>query len=160
MSWRLTTDHTSLVCKILKAKYFPRGQFVDSSLGNNPSFTWRSIWSSRDLARKGTRWKIGDGINVSVWYHPWLNDSTNFYIRTPIIEGFEYLVVNDLLIPGTRLWDLPLIQEVFLEEDVDRILKTPVSPIGYLDAYVWHFERNGKYSEKSGYKLVERLVSD
>ncbi|KAL8489170.1 hypothetical protein ACS0TY_025170 [Phlomoides rotata] len=43
---------------------------------------------------------------------------------------------------------------------MDRILKTPVSPIGYVDAYVWHFERNGTYFAKSGYKLVERLVSD
>ncbi|KAL8464318.1 hypothetical protein ACS0TY_034008 [Phlomoides rotata] len=125
MAWRLTIDHTSLVCRVLKVKYFPRSQFLESSLGHNPSLTWRSIWLAQGLVRKGT--------------------------RTPVvIEGFEDLVV--------RLWDLPLIKEVFHREDVDHILKTYVSPIGYSDGYVWHFERKGIYSAKLAYKLAENLL--
>ncbi|KAL8485142.1 hypothetical protein ACS0TY_027436 [Phlomoides rotata] len=80
--------------------------------------------------------------------------------RTPVVEGFEDLVVNDLTIPGTRLWDVTLIRAVFINEDVERILKTPISPIGFLDWFVWHFERNGVYSVKSGYELAEGLVLD
>ncbi|KAL8459186.1 hypothetical protein ACS0TY_036598 [Phlomoides rotata] len=76
-------------------------------------------------------------MNVSVWYHPWLNDSDSFYIRTSVIEGFEDLLVNDLIIPGTWLWDVALIREVFIDDDVDRILKTAISPIGFTDKSCW-----------------------
>ncbi|KAL8467664.1 hypothetical protein ACS0TY_031058 [Phlomoides rotata] len=158
MAWRLVTDQDSLVCRVLKVKYFPRTRFLDSSVGNNPSMTWRSIWSAQDLVRRGTRWKLGDGINVSVWFHPWLNDSEFFYIRTPVVVGFEDLVVNDLIIPGTRLWDVTLIRDVFIDEDVEHILKTPISHIGFVDTYIWHFERNGLYSAKSGYELADGLA--
>ena len=41
--WRLQTNHDSLVYWVLKAKHFPRCDFVEASLENNPSFTWRSI---------------------------------------------------------------------------------------------------------------------
>ena len=37
--WRLQVRHDSLVYRFLKAKYFPRCDFIQASLGNNPSYT-------------------------------------------------------------------------------------------------------------------------
>ncbi|KAG4954911.1 hypothetical protein JHK87_040505 [Glycine soja] len=34
----------AMVSKLFKAKYFSSGDFLDSSLGHNPSYSWRSIW--------------------------------------------------------------------------------------------------------------------
>jgi hypothetical protein len=39
----LITKPESLITKLLKAKYFPKCDFFDSSIGHNPSFVWRSI---------------------------------------------------------------------------------------------------------------------
>ncbi|KAL8534032.1 hypothetical protein ACS0TY_010160 [Phlomoides rotata] len=46
MAWRLVKDQDSLVCRVLKAKYFPRSSFFDAGLGCNPSvFTVKSAYS-------------------------------------------------------------------------------------------------------------------
>ena len=56
--WKLQMDHNSLVYRVLKAKYFPRSDFVNALLGNNPSFTWRSVMAAQHLVRKGLRWRV------------------------------------------------------------------------------------------------------
>jgi len=35
--WKLVTDHETIVSRVFKAKYFPRGNFIDAKLGHNPS---------------------------------------------------------------------------------------------------------------------------
>ena len=44
--WRLMTNNDTTVTKVLKAKYFPNGKFLDAQLGHNPSFIWCSIHAS------------------------------------------------------------------------------------------------------------------
>ncbi|XP_058774380.1 uncharacterized mitochondrial protein AtMg00310-like [Vicia villosa] len=46
---------TSLVARIFKARYFPRSSFLDSKVGNNPSFVWRSLWKAKDVLKLGSR---------------------------------------------------------------------------------------------------------
>ena len=36
--WRLQTNTSSLFCRVFRAKYFPRGSFVDADIGRNPSY--------------------------------------------------------------------------------------------------------------------------
>lgn len=64
--WRIMSNPDALVSQILKAKYSPQGEFLNSKLGGNPSYTWRSIWKSRKLLMEGSRWLIGSGENVKV----------------------------------------------------------------------------------------------
>ena len=51
--WKLLNDPKSLLTRIFKAKYFPRRDFLEAHIGHNPSFTWRSIWSSQNLIKLG-----------------------------------------------------------------------------------------------------------
>lgn len=51
--WRLFNYPNSLLAQVLKAKYFPRTNFLNAPLGNLPSLTWRSIWSTRKLLLDG-----------------------------------------------------------------------------------------------------------
>ncbi|CAN0846298.1 Uncharacterized mitochondrial protein AtMg00310 [Linum grandiflorum] len=37
LGWPLLSDSTSLMARILKAKYFPQGDFLSANLGSNPS---------------------------------------------------------------------------------------------------------------------------
>ena len=64
--WKLLFDPNALISHIYKARYYLRRDFLKASLGNNPSFTWRSFWSSRVLLEGGCRWKIGYGRNICV----------------------------------------------------------------------------------------------
>ncbi|KAL8552093.1 hypothetical protein ACS0TY_000957 [Phlomoides rotata] len=66
LAWRLIDDPSALVSRLLKARYFPNTDFMSSSLGSNPSYTWSSIHASQDLLRLGVRWKIGDGESMRI----------------------------------------------------------------------------------------------
>lgn len=64
--WRLMQYPDSLVARILKAKYYPDLNFVNSSLGYLPSFTWKSIWASKGMLQEGLRWRVGLGRNIMI----------------------------------------------------------------------------------------------
>ncbi|XP_021756104.1 uncharacterized protein LOC110721271 [Chenopodium quinoa] len=73
-AWRLVKASNSLLGRIFKAKYYPRSEFLESSLGFAGSFSWRSIWSSKALIKEGIIWKIGNGKKVNLWSEPWVAD--------------------------------------------------------------------------------------
>jgi hypothetical protein len=52
-SWNLLTKPNALFTKLFKAKYFPRSDFHEASIGHNPSYVWRSIWSSKFMVKGG-----------------------------------------------------------------------------------------------------------
>ena len=66
--WRLLLNSNLLVAQVLKAKYFPNVDFLDSHLGNNVSYTWKSIWA-------GVNGSICVGLRMRVvWVlRAWLN---------------------------------------------------------------------------------------
>lgn len=64
--WRILQDPNSMEAQILKAKYFPRSFFLEGSLGNKPSFAWRSILNARQLLNQGLVWRVGDGRSIKV----------------------------------------------------------------------------------------------
>lgn len=74
-AWKLVTQPDSLVAKVLKARYFPTGSFLNAKLGHNPSYTWQSLHSTQDLLKLGCRWRVGDGSSISVWDEPWLRSN-------------------------------------------------------------------------------------
>ncbi|KAL8157814.1 hypothetical protein AgCh_002506 [Apium graveolens] len=45
--WRFMVYPNSLASTVNKAKYFPKTDFMNSSLGHNPSFIWRSIFEAK-----------------------------------------------------------------------------------------------------------------
>lgn len=75
--WHLHTHPHSLLARSLKAKYFPSSSIWETSVGFNPSYAWRSMWSSRSLLEMGTRWRIGDGKSVKVWKDAWMRALVN-----------------------------------------------------------------------------------
>ena len=103
--WTLLSNPNALISHIYKARYYLRGDFLKASLGNNPSFTWRSIWSSRVLSEGGCRWKIGDGRNIRVGGGGgglWLKDEGNFRVVTPLQDDLVDTYVHDLTIPNYK----------------------------------------------------------
>lgn len=51
--WRIMTNPNSLVAKLYKARYFVNTDFLNASIGHNPSFIWRSILEARELLKEG-----------------------------------------------------------------------------------------------------------
>lgn len=71
--WRLSLDTSSLLARVLKAKYYPKFDFIGAFRGGNPSFTWRSIWGAKSLLREGRMWGVGNGSEISAWKDSWIS---------------------------------------------------------------------------------------
>lgn len=114
-----------MVAKLYKARYFPTTTFLQSSLGHNPSFIWRSICEAKGVLERGVRWRVGTGENISILEQPWLNHDLNPFISTssPVLEG---KTVSSLFQIGSNEWDLDVIKDVFNDRDQYLILNTGI----------------------------------
>lgn len=70
----MVTNPDALITRLLKAKYYPHGDYFSASIGPNPSYVWRSLWNARDVIMCDLKWSIGTGEFISVWNEPWLKD--------------------------------------------------------------------------------------
>ncbi|CAN0914975.1 Putative ribonuclease H protein At1g65750 [Linum grandiflorum] len=157
--WQLFTNHTTLVYKILKAKYFPHGNFLSAALGSNPSVTWRSIVEARLTVLQGYRWKVGDGSQIKVWEDPWIRRDGCFEAesRSPIPDS--NLRVSALLQPNGEEWDEVRVRSLFHPREADEILAMTVVG-GEADKAVWHYSKYGEYTVRSAYCFLLERVGD
>jgi hypothetical protein len=152
-SWKLLSDSSSLLTRVLKAKYFPRRNFFDAPLGHNPSYTWRSLRSTQHLLTLGHRWKIGDGSKINVWNMPWLHNLPSLKPSTPPPPNYEDLKVSDLMIPGSTYWNHNFVHSLFNDGDAPAILSTPLYNRQREDSRIWKATNDGSYSVKSTYRI-------
>ncbi|KAL0408448.1 UNVERIFIED_CONTAM: hypothetical protein Sradi_1779200 [Sesamum radiatum] len=65
-AWRVSMCPDSVAYTILSHKYFRGSTFFEAKLGSTPSYTWRSLWATRDILAAGIRWQVGNGNSISV----------------------------------------------------------------------------------------------
>ena len=96
-------------------------------------------------------WRVGSGEQINIWDDPWLLRDLS---RLPLTPRGRNLVrtVDDLIDPVTKQWDIPLLQQTFLEEDVQAIRSIPIHQ-EMEDVVGWHFDAKGQFSVKSAYKV-------
>jgi ribonuclease HI len=138
---------------VFKAGYYPNSSFFASSLGNNPSFAWRSIWKSCHVLLHGCRWKIGDGTKVDVMNDPWLKKEDGKWVQSPQEQGVSHLSVNQRMLHNSKEWDSNKIQSLFPPHVANSILGVPLFDDNDGDQLVWDDDMYGNYSVKSGYNL-------
>ncbi|KAL5832238.1 hypothetical protein ACOSQ4_017592 [Xanthoceras sorbifolium] len=148
-SWRLILFPNSLVAKVLKSVYFPNSTFLDVSLGSSPSFVWKSLLWGRDLVNLGSRWRIGSGASTFVYKDRWLPRQSSFKVLSSVVLD-PNIKVADLKSPSGG-WDSNLVWSSFLPDDASLILNLPCSSTLHPDSLMWHSDRAGKYTVKSGY---------
>ncbi|XP_019181686.1 PREDICTED: uncharacterized protein LOC109176751 [Ipomoea nil] len=152
-AWRLLTNTDSLVAKIYKARYYPKDTFLEATIGNNPSFCWRSIMAAKDLICGGIRRRVGNGKSTLIWEHPWLQDELDPMIHTEMPQHLSGAKVVGLIDQDTETWDAHILADIFQPSDIPRIQRIPVAP-EYEDIWYWYDDPNGCYSVKSGYRRI------
>ncbi|KAL4366884.1 hypothetical protein GQ457_05G001920 [Hibiscus cannabinus] len=156
--WRILSNHSSLLARVLKARYFPRTDFLSAQLGSTPSYTWRSIYSAKGLLEKGLGWRIGNGRDVSIWNDSWLLVKGDGRIRDHAID-IQYTRVVDLINPTSNEWNSALVKSIFTPSVAQQILCIPLAKTETDDMLVWRYEGNGHYTPKSGYRLLRDEAS-
>ena len=151
-AWKLATEPESLCSRVLKARYYKNGDFLNARCPSGASVTWRSILFGRDLLKSGLIWRIGDGSKVSVWQDNWIPRSG---VKHPLgcKPNSEVEKVSELLLPDGTGWDVAKLNETFFEVDVNDILKIPVGRAGTDDYLAWNYTKNGIFSVRSAYHL-------
>ncbi|KAH9778879.1 reverse transcriptase domain-containing protein [Citrus sinensis] len=144
-----------LKCSSLKTGYFKHTDFMEAKLGSNPSFVWRSILWGRQGLHKGLRWRIGNGNRVSVSSRNWMQKlECSSYV--PHQNLAENAVVADF-IDDKNQWMEEKVVQCFPEEVAQRILRTPLPRTPQEDLMIWHFDKYGCYSVRSGYQVAVRM---
>ncbi|XP_021602514.2 receptor-like protein 56 [Manihot esculenta] len=93
--------------EVFKAKYFPNGDLFSANVSNGASFVWKSVMTSRELIRRGTRWRVGNGEKILVASAPWIpkediffaNDGPDFIeLHLRVCDLFKEIMVSKELI--------------------------------------------------------------
>ena len=152
--WRLLTGEDTLMGKIFKSRYHPRGSFLDAKLGFSPSYAWRTIMSARELIMKGSKWRIGYGEKVRIWHDNWIpsKGSTIVQSRTGTLQQDAY--VSALIDQDTKQWNRDSVFSNFNSFESRLIVSIPLSCRLLEDSLVWFGEKDGKYSVRSAYHLL------
>ncbi|XP_019194747.1 PREDICTED: uncharacterized protein LOC109188557 [Ipomoea nil] len=153
-AWRFLTDPGTLAAKIYKAMYYTN--FTDATIGNCPSYCWRSIMAVHAMVVSGVRRRIGNGQTTLIWGHPWLRDNPSTLIQIEMPEQLREARVAGLIDLQTHTWDPHILSDLFITEDVERINMIPISP-DYEDSWYWMGDPKGTYTVKNAYR---RIVGD
>lgn len=92
--WRIMQFPSSLVARVLKARYFKHTGFMNAGLGSKLSFVWRSIVWGRQVVHKGARWRIGNGQNVLVYENNWIPKPTTFKPISALSMGADTTIAE------------------------------------------------------------------
>ncbi|CAD6237159.1 unnamed protein product [Miscanthus lutarioriparius] len=145
----------STMCQpgVLRGKYFPNGDFLTATKRRHCSETWRAILHGRDVLKKGLIMRIGPG-EVDIWQDNWIPGLRPFrplvHLPTAAVER-----VQDLFVPGTRVWDEQLVRRLFVEPEAAEILKIKPGMSLVSDVKAWAFEKHGQYLVRSAYRLLK-----
>ena len=108
-AWRLLYNENSLFYRVFKAKFFLNCCILETSDFAYCSYAWRSILKGREVLKKGARWRVGNGEDISIWSDAWLHSISTPQVSNPIGIDFLEVKVNSLINPHTRSWDVDLL---------------------------------------------------
>lgn len=152
--WRILQEKDSMLHKIYKAKYFPKVNFLESTLGNNPSYAFRDILEAKNLLIQGCRWRIGDGKSVKIWKDNWIpgHQALHKELSNMEIEVNED-TVDSLMDGNTKWWNIDKVRALFNPNVAVDIMKIIICPREQEDKWTWTQEKCDNFSVKSAYRF-------
>jgi hypothetical protein len=124
-AWRLLKYPDSLCVGVLKVKYYPNGDLIDTTFTSVISPTWRAITQVLDLLKKGLIWRVGNGDKIHIWRHNWIPRQTGLQV-TGKRRPSRRKRVGQLLNESRTQWDWNHLDHFFLPRDRELILKIKV----------------------------------
>lgn len=141
--WRIHNRPSSLVATILKEKYFKNFDIFKTFTKWNFSELWHSLISAQQVLNEGARWKVGDGSTIHLWQDKWLPTLATYRVQSPPTILPSNAVVKDLILDvGQPIWNESLISSIFWKEEVDIIVKIPLSINRRPDKLIWDMTDN------------------
>ena len=152
-AWRLIQRPESLCVRVLKSKYYPNGNLLDTVFATDASPVWREFEHGLEFLKKGLIWRVGDGRKINIQRDQWIPRKEGLK-TTNVIHRSRLRWVNQLMRPDGSGWNTNLIHQLFYRFDAEAIcsIKLPKSEVE--DCLAWHYEKTGTFSVRSAYRLA------
>ncbi|KAL4369227.1 hypothetical protein GQ457_05G022040 [Hibiscus cannabinus] len=156
--WRLFLSPDSLLCRTLRAKYFPDGDIFSASAPARSSFAWKGLHRAMLRLRDGFFWTLGINSQVRMFRDRWGGFSP-IALDGDSVDGEEIpLRCREFMVPGHACWDRAKLSARLSPGDVARILEVPIAS-DRADTIVWADHDSGLYTVRSGYLFLRRPPS-
>lgn len=96
-AWNIISNPSLLATRVLKARYYPNSSFLEAGRASNPSYIWSSMQETKEIIRRGSRWRVGNGRSISIWKDKWLPEDSNDRVITPPFPLLENATVDFLI---------------------------------------------------------------
>ena len=84
-------------------------------------------------------------------------EDDNFRVETQTGLELANLLVSELWILGWKEWDIEMVEEIFSKRDAQEIDNIPLNNQCHQDTLIWHYDKRGRYTVKSGYHIARKL---
>ncbi|KEH25696.1 hypothetical protein MTR_6g033560 [Medicago truncatula] len=101
--------------------------------------------------------KIHGGASISILSEPWLHNGEFISSEIPGAPFVQNFIINSLMNFYDKSWNEQVIRQVFSTDITDKILRTPLTHQVTEDRIIWKWERHGRYSVRSAYRLFHLL---
>ena len=152
--WCMMNNSDSLCNKFLKDRFFPNCSILEANDLKVGSYAWKSILSAREPVKKGVVWRIGNGDTVSIREDKWLLDPCYRSIISPLPFTPPNSKVSCLINSNSSKWKSNMIQQLFLPQEIEKILSIPLSIRLPPNQLIWSKTPSGKFTTRSAYKLL------
>ncbi|KAK3222258.1 hypothetical protein Dsin_009283 [Dipteronia sinensis] len=102
------------------------------------------------------RWRVGNESSITIYKDRWISRPSTFKIISSPKLGRNAKV--ECLISLSGGWDMQKINCNFDKEDVQEILSIPLGSGKTEDTMMWHCDKRGLYTVKSGYCIGQELA--
>ncbi|KAK4284609.1 hypothetical protein QN277_001415 [Acacia crassicarpa] len=156
VAWNLVMGASSLWAEILQRRYMLREG--ESLLSSRPgdSKVWKFICASKELVDRGTKWQVRNGELISFFNDCWLTDGRTLrdFCSRSLSQEEAASSVADWVVDGS--WDFARLSGLVSPEIISRLMAhlPPYEDAGQ-DLLVWGASKNGLFSLRSAYFLIE-----
>lgn len=98
----------------MKAKYYPKSDFMIARLGSHSSYTWRRIWSAQRLLEIGMVWRVGNDRSINIWNNVCLPSPRHERVAVRNID-INYTTVANLINMELPTWNLEALRKLFVK---------------------------------------------
>lgn len=95
--WRLLQEPNLLMFKVLKERYFPNRDFLQTQVKRSDSWLSKSWLGAKQLVDAGMNWRVGDGKRINIWDDRWLPNTTGEKVTSQQPATCHIFKVCDLM---------------------------------------------------------------
>ncbi|XP_026442459.1 uncharacterized protein LOC113342005 [Papaver somniferum] len=119
-AWKIIENPDCMLAKTLKAKYFPRTDFLNARCPDKCSWTWRCLHAIKELIKPFISWTVGDGKFIDPWCDKWI-PSLGSATPNPLVPPDPSIKVDYFIDENTRTWNVSRLNTHFDDASVKKI---------------------------------------